>query len=221
LEPARSDNYEIGAKAEGSHWRGTLAMFYIQTHDELAVQSNTAGRSVFANIDKTRRRGAELGLDAWRKGGFTGRIAYTYIKAEVVSPYETCVTVPCHPTLVPKGNRLPAVPANSLYAALTWRYAPVGFSITAETLSRAQIFVDDRNSDAAPGYWVESLRAGFEQDKGVWHFTVYASVNDLTNRRYVGSVIVNETNSRFFEPAPGRTVLVMFSAACRDWAAPP
>jgi iron complex outermembrane receptor protein len=221
LKPARSDNYEIGTKAEGSHWRGTLAAFYIETHDELAVQSNAAGRSVFENIDKTKRRGAELGLDAWWKGGFTGRIAYTYIRAEVVSPYETCVTVPCQPTLVPRGNRLPAVPANSLYAALTWRYAPLGFLITGETLSRAQIFVDDRNSDAAPSYWVENLRAGFERDKGVWHFSVYGSVNDVTNRRYVGSVIVNETNSRFFEPAPGRTVLVMFSAAYRDREAAP
>ena len=221
LKPARSDNYEIGTKAEGSHWRGALALFYIQTHDELAVQSNAAGRSVFENIDETQRRGLELGLDAWWKGGFTGRIAYTYIKAEVVSPYETCVTLPCHPTLVLKGNRLPAVPANSLYAALTWRYAPVGFSITAETLGRAQIFVDDRNSDAAPGYWVENLRAGFEQDRGVWHFSMYASVNNLTNRGYVGSVIVNETNSRFFEPAPGRTVLVTFSAAYRDRSTAP
>jgi iron complex outermembrane receptor protein len=221
LQPARSDNYEVGVKAEASHLRGTLAAFYIQTHDELAVQSNSAGRSVFENIEETQRRGAELGLDAWWDGGFTGRLAYTYIKAIVVSPYDTCVTVPCHPSIVPEGSRLAAVPANSLYAALTWRYAPAGFSITAEAMSRAQIFVDDRNSDAAPGYWIENLRAGFEQDRGVWHLSEYASVNDLTNRRYVGSVIVNETNSRFFEPAPGRIGLVMFSAAYRDRAAAP
>jgi iron complex outermembrane receptor protein len=221
LQPARSDNYEVGVKAEASHLRGTLAAFYIQTHDELAVQSNSAGRSVFENIDETQRRGAELGLDAWWDDGFTGRLAYTYIKAIVVSPYDTCVTVPCHPSIVPEGSRLPAVPANSLYAALTWRYAPAGFSITAEAMSRAQIFVDDRNSDAAPGYWIENLRAGFEQDRGAWHLSEYASVNDLTNRRYVGSVIVNETNSRFFEPAPGRIGLVMFSAAYRDRAAAP
>jgi iron complex outermembrane receptor protein len=36
--------------------------------------------------------------------------------------------------------------------------------------------------------------------------TEYASVDNLADRRYVGSVIVNKTNSRFFEPAPGRTV---------------
>ena len=216
LEPARSDNYEIGMKAQTGHVRGSLAAFAIKTHHELAVQSNAAGRSVFENISATQRRGAELGLDAWWNGGFTARLAYTYIRATVVSPYSACISVPCHPIVIPEGNRLPAVPANSLYAALTWRYAPAGFAITAEALSRAAIYVDDRNSDAAPGYWVENVRAGFEQDAGAWHVSEYASLNDLTNRRYVGSVIVNETNSRFFEPAPGRTAFVMFSAAYRN-----
>ena len=42
----------------------------------------------------------------------------------------------------------------------------------------------------------------------------YVQVDNLTNRTYVGPVIVNETNSRFFEPAPGRTAYVMFSAGC-------
>jgi len=32
----------------------------------------------------------------------------------------------------------------------------------------------------------------------------------------VGSVIVNETNSRFFEPAPGRTAYIMVNAALRN-----
>jgi iron complex outermembrane recepter protein len=216
LRPARSDNYEIGMKAESNHLRGSLAAFYIKTHDELAVQSNAAGRSVFENIDQTQRRGAELGLDGSWNGGFTGRLAYTYIRATVVSPYSTCVTVPCHPIVIPEGNRLPAVPANSFYAGLTWRYAPAGFSVTAEALSRAEIYVDDRNSDAAPGYWIQNVRFGFEQDRGNWHVSEYASVNNLTDRRYVGSVIVNESNSRFFEAAPGRTGLVMFSIARRD-----
>jgi hypothetical protein len=31
----------------------------------------------------------------------------------------------------------------------------------------------------------------------------------------VGSVIVNESNSRFFEAAPGRTAYIMFNAAMR------
>ena len=35
------------------------------------------------------------------------------------------------------------------------------------------------------------------------------------NRSYVGPVIVNETNSRCFEPEPGRTVYLMLSASHR------
>jgi iron complex outermembrane receptor protein len=29
-------------------------------------------------------------------------------------------------------------------------------------------------------------------------------IDNLLDKRYVGSVIVNEANARFFEPAPGR-----------------
>jgi len=36
---------------------------------------------------------------------------------------------------------------------------------------------------------------------------LFARVDNLANHRYVGSVIVNEANSRFFEPAPTRTWL--------------
>ena len=32
----------------------------------------------------------------------------------------------------------------------------------------------------------------------------YARVDNLFDRRYAGSVIVNEGNQRYYEPAPGR-----------------
>ena len=40
---------------------------------------------------------------------------------------------------------------------------------------------------------------------GAWNFAAFARVDNATNRRYVGSVIVDEGNGRYFEPAPGRT----------------
>jgi iron complex outermembrane receptor protein len=92
----------------------------------------------------------------------------------------------------------------------------MGFSTTVELESRARIYADDRNSEAAPSYWLANLRAGFEQDSKHWHFTEYGRLDNLANRAYIGSVIVNETNMRFFEPAPGRTAYIMFSASLRD-----
>lgn len=228
LKPARSNNYEVGIKAGNESVRANLAAFYIMTVDELAVLQNLSGRTVDQNVGATTRRGLELGVDAKWVGGFSGQLAYSYIKAVVAQPYFTCVTAPCNPLTNPTGpppvsyarvaagNFLPAVARNSLYVGVTWSYAPLGFSTTLETLSRAKIYTDDRNSDAAAGYWVANWRAGFEQQTRHWRFSEFGRLDNLANRAYVGSVIVNETNSRFFEPAPGRTAYLMFNATLRS-----
>jgi iron complex outermembrane receptor protein len=228
LKPARSNNYEVGVKAGDDHIRATLAGFYIKTEDELAVLANSNGRSVDQNIGETTRHGAELGVDAAWVGGFSARVAYTYIRATVAQAYYTCTGPPCRPPAiitgalpanyvrVPAGSYLPAVPMNALYAGLTWKYAPLGFTATVETQARAHIYADDRNSAVAAGYWMTNLRAGFEQESKRWRFSEFASLDNLANRAYVGSVIVNDSNSRFFEAAPGRTAYVMFNAALRS-----
>jgi iron complex outermembrane recepter protein len=228
LKPARSNNYEVGIKAGSERVRANLAAFYTETVDELAVLQNSGGRTVAQNIGKTHRRGMELGVDATWTGGFSGRLAYTYIRAVVGQAYATCIAAPCNPLAHPggplpanyntvnAGNYLPAVPMNSLYVGLTWSYTPLGFSTTLETQSRARIYVDDRNSDAAAGFWVANLRAGFEQETRHWRLSEFARLDNFADRAYVGSVIVNETNSRFFEPAPGRTAYIMFNAALRN-----
>ncbi|HEY0801180.1 MAG TPA: TonB-dependent receptor [Steroidobacteraceae bacterium] len=228
LQPARSDNYEAGIKTGNEYVRANLAAFYIKTVDELAVLQNSSGRTVDQNIGETTRRGLELEADAKWAGGFSARLAYTYIRAVVAQQYFTCVGTPCNPLAHPggprppnylpvaAGNFLPAVARNSLYVGLTWAYTPLGFSTTLETQGRAKIYADDRNTDAAAGYWVANLRAGFEQESRHWRFSEFARLDNLANRAYVGSVIVNEANSRFFEPAPGRTAYIMFNAALRN-----
>ena len=95
LKPAHSDNYEVGIKAGGEYLRATLAGFYIKTEDELAVLANSNGRTVDQNIGETTRHGAELGVDALLPGGFSARVAYTYIRAIVAQAYYTCVGTPC------------------------------------------------------------------------------------------------------------------------------
>jgi iron complex outermembrane receptor protein len=228
LKPARSDNYEVGVKAGTGPVRADLAAFYIKTEDELAILQNSGGRTVSQNIGETNRRGLELAVDANWAAGFSGRLAYTYIRAVVGQAYATCVAAPCNPLANPggplpanyktvaAGSYLPAVPMNSLYLGVTWSYSPLGFSATLETQARAQIYADDRNSQAAGGFWVANLRAGFQQETGHWRFSEFARLDNLADRAYVGSVIVNETNSRFFEPAPGRTAYIMFNAAMQN-----
>jgi iron complex outermembrane receptor protein len=41
----------------------------------------------------------------------------------------------------------------------------------------------------------------------------FARLNNVTDRNYAGSVIVGDTNGRFFEPAPGRNWFAGVSGA--------
>ncbi|MDE2305204.1 MAG: TonB-dependent receptor [Gammaproteobacteria bacterium] len=213
LQPSHSDNYEAGVKFGRPRLRADADAFYVKTDNELAVLSSFGGRSVYQNIARTERRGAELSLDAGLAPGLRARVAYTYIRAVVAQSY---CGQPCASTTIEAGNHLPAVPMNAFYAGLTWDYAPAGFTATLETQSRARIYVNDANSDAAAAFWVENLRFGFHQTTRHWRWSEFLRIDNLSDRSYVGSVIVNESNGKFFEPAPGRTEMLMFNAAWRN-----
>ena len=49
-----------------------------------------------------------------------------------------------------------------------------------------------------------ALHAGYVFDFSRWSLSVSGRVDNVLDKRYAGSVIVNEGNARFFEPAPGR-----------------
>jgi len=47
-------------------------------------------------------------------------------------------------------------------------------------------------------------RVGFAQTMDRVNLSEYVRVNNIANVNYVGSVIVGDTNGRYYEPAPGR-----------------
>ena len=102
-----------------------------------------------------------------------------------------------------------------LDAGLTWRRAPHDFWVTLEGIGRAQLYANDLDSQAAAGYWLANLQAGIEQQRSLWDFTESLRLDNIGNRSYVGSVIVNETNMRYYEPEPGRTVYLMVTVSHR------
>jgi iron complex outermembrane receptor protein len=216
LQPARSSDYEVGMKTRGTLFRADVAVFHIRTIDELGVLQSSGGRSVYENIGATQRDGAELGVTANLPGNFETRIAYSYLRAVVADAYAGCAGTPCVTAVIPAGNYLPAIPQNILYAGLTWRYPAAGFFATAETLVRSRIYADDRNTGYAGGYWTENLRTGFEQKSSGWQTSEYLRIENMFNKAYIGSVIVNDANSRFYEPEPGLGAFVMFEAKYLD-----
>jgi iron complex outermembrane receptor protein len=52
------------------------------------------------------------------------------------------------------------------------------------------------------------LSGGYVFDQGPWRINTFGRVDNLVDRHVIGSVIVNDGNGRYYEPAPGRTFLV-------------
>ncbi|WP_218966805.1 TonB-dependent receptor [Snodgrassella alvi] len=67
-----------------------------------------------------------------------------------------------------------------------------------------KIYVNDNNSDYASAYALVSTNIGYEWVHRGWTLSSYARIDNLFNRRYAGSVIVNDSNGRYFEPSPKR-----------------
>ncbi len=134
--------------------------------------------------------------------GFTMLMAYTRLNARFAQSFVSGGGT------VNAGNRLPGVPASTLYGELVWRHAPSGFHAAIEGRHNAKVYTDDQNSEAASGYTIWNMRAGFEQRSGSWRFSEFLRVDNVDNRAYIGSVIVADANRRFYEPAPGRSVML-------------
>ena len=208
LEPARSNNYEVGAKAAVSRaLRGTIAAFVVDTENDIVVRTNAGGRSTFANAAATRRRGIEASLGWEPLAALSFYASAATIRAEFAEPFLTCSAAPCtQPTLlVPAGNRLPGVPSYTAYAEAKYRVRDT--DLIVQMRAQSKLRVDDRNTDAAPGYAAFNLAIARTFAIGAASLRAFARVDNVFDARIVGSVIVNEANGRYFEPAPGRSWL--------------
>jgi iron complex outermembrane receptor protein len=207
INPARSRQFEVGAKAElGASWRLNAALYQANTQDEIVVQSNTGGRSVFQNAGRTTRRGAEASLSGRWGQGWSTYWALSTVDAFYADAFRSGTTS------VAAGNRIPGIPRVSAYGEVAWQHQPLGLRSALEWRSTSRLYVNDTNSDSAAGANILSLRVSMQQKIGAWSVSEFLRVDNLANKQYEGSVIVNEGNSRFFEPAPGRTWLVGVNA---------
>jgi len=209
LTPSTSLHKEVGVKAKiGSAARVNLSLFHINTNDEIVVNSAVGGRTDYKNASQTRRRGAELSVEGYLGKGFEAYLAYTYLQAEFTQPFASGSP----PVSVSAGSKLPGVPVYSVWGEVIWRHAPTGFHAGVELRSNGRVYVNDVNSAFADPYTIANLKAGFEQRGKKWRLTEFARVDNITDRQYVGSVIVADSNNRFYEPSPGRNYLVGVNA---------
>jgi iron complex outermembrane recepter protein len=209
LRPSRSSNVEFGIKGRydlAGDWRSqwSAALFHVGTSDEIVTRTNSGGRSTFQNAGATRRRGVELAWGATSDSGWLVQLAQTWLDARYAEAFASCSGTPCAPATIPGGNRIPGTARAISAAEVAWR-PPRGWGAGAELRHSSQVFVNDANSDAAPSFTTVAVHSGYVFEVNRWLLAATARVDNLFDRRYAGSVIVNEGNARYFEPAPGRT----------------
>jgi iron complex outermembrane receptor protein len=214
LRAARSTSIEAGVKTRLAGWGELgLALFRTDTDNEIVTQTNLGGRATFQNVGATRRSGVELEWSARYFEHLRAQLAATWLNATYRDGFLTCTAAPCAAPDVPiaAGNRIPGIARGALFAALNWA-PPTGWRGGLEARYLSSVHVNDANSDAAPRYAILSANLGHVVNAGAWELGGFVRADNLFDRRYAGSVIVNEGNGRFFEPAPGRTWLAGVSA---------
>ncbi|MEX8194848.1 TonB-dependent receptor family protein [Comamonas guangdongensis] len=203
LQPAVSTSAELGIKQRftlaGMRGDWSAALFQTRTEDEIVVASNDNGRTSYRNAGQTRRRGMELSSTTWITPQLRLNAALTLLDASLRSGYCNAKGQDC----IPAGKRLAGTSRNQGYLGLDWFPAPE-WRLGLDWRQLGRIAADDANSVYAPGFGVASLSASYTQRLGAWKLNTFARFDNLGDKNYVGSVIVNEGNKRFYEAAPGR-----------------
>ena len=195
LNASSSQHYEVGAKwTPSENSRADLALYQIDTTDELMVLASGGGRTSYVNAPGTSRSGWEL------SGGtrFSPHWALNAAASMIDAHYTKGTN---------SGKQLPGIPQTSLFSELAWTSEPAtpgratnGLRLGVEMVQAGRIYANDTNTESADGHTVFNLSASQRWSLVKGGLTAYARVNNVTDERYVGSVIVNQAASQFYEP---------------------
>jgi iron complex outermembrane receptor protein len=188
-------NYEVGARGQPA--RGvsySVALFLGRVTDAIVQQLEVGGRAFFRNAGKTHNDGAEVGLTLSPVDALTLSAAYTYARYRFSGDSLD-------------GNRLPGVPEHF------WRLGvrtvlPAGFYADADHTISTSVAADDANTIIVPawGEGITNLRLGWTGNSGSMRVAPFLGLNNLWDRRYIGSVTLNGVGGRVIEPAPRRVI---------------
>jgi iron complex outermembrane receptor protein len=214
LQAARTQQVELGIKSEISGTAQIIAaLFDADTSNDIVIASSNGGKTAYLNAPKTNRQGLELSAQWQLPYQLQASAAYTYLDAHVRQAYSELVTATTGGKssttayTVNSGNRVPGVPRQGLFAEMMWRKSDKSLELAVEGRAAGSIAANDLNNAYAGGYGIMNLRAIARQNAGGWSISEFARVDNVFDRTYVGSVIVNQASSQFYESAPGRNWL--------------
>ena len=211
LIPARSQHLELGSKWTPSpSTRVDAAAFRIKTDNEIVTSLSVGGRTAFTNASETWREGLELSARHAFNSNWRTQLTATVMNAEYANGTSLA------------GKSLPGIPQKQLFTSISW--AENGFQNTSKKtlqgktasldwIARSSLWANDVNdaSGAAAGYGLLNARIkqGFEWRQT--NFEAYLGVDNLTDKKAVSSVIINQAGRQYFEPLLPRNWVIGIS----------
>ena len=145
--------------------------------------------------------------------GLRAHVALTYLNAEFTQSFTTGAP----PLPVPAGSRLPGVPSKQAYGELAWTPGRVRrLQCGGRGPVRRQAL--RQRSQHRLGAGVRGRRtcaSDSAQTVGRVALREFVRVNNVSDRNYSGSVIVGDTNGRFFEPRAAAQLVHRRERRCR------
>ena len=219
LRASRSNHYETGLKwLPNNRSRLDLALYYVQTSNEI-ITARSEGVTAFTNSSGgTTRKGLELAYQNQFISSMKFNLTGTLIDAEFNERFTYGSNT------VNAGNKIPGIPNGMAYSSLQWssndfqrnKYRQVmGTLATFEFVAAGANHSSDTNAQnlKAGGYSLYNFRLAQRIDINSMTFTAYGQLNNVTDKKYIGSVIVG--NGSPFEPSPGRNWMVGLNALTR------
>ena len=208
LLASRSQHLEIGSKWLPSNYtRFDAAWFRIKTDNEIVVDLTVNGKSAYTNAPQTLREGIELATKHQFSDHWRGQVSATTMRAI----YENWSAK--------SGNSLPGIPNKQIFSSIAWSHK--GFQPTAtkqlpgaeaslDWVGRSVMWANDTNdsASAASGYSIFNARFKQRFEVGSTQLEAYAGINNITDQKTIGSVIINQSSSQYFEPGLPRNWVV-------------
>jgi iron complex outermembrane recepter protein len=218
IAAAKSTQIELGLK-----WRPDpttkvdASIFQAKTKDDIVPLLLSTSASTWQNAD-TIRRGFEFsGLKILDKQ-WALRGAFTMLSAEYDSQIDVLGAGPMNSVVtetVAAGNAMPSVPQRRAFVDLGWRsigwetkpastYSEFGLEANAV----GKTYVNSFSTTATSSYETFNVRLSHHIKMQEKTLSLYARVDNFTDKKFVSSVIGDQVAARYYEPGAPRNWLL-------------
>jgi len=212
LIPSRSQHVELGSKwTPSATTRIDAALFRIKTDNEIVTSLSVGGRTAYTNASETIREGIEFSARHLINPNWRTQMTATVMNAQYASGTALA------------GKSLPGIPQKQLFTSFSWaengfqtngQKPLLGKAANLDWIARSSLWANDVNdaTGAAAGYGLlnAKLRQGFAW--GSANFEAFLGVDNLTNKKAVSSVIINQASRQYFEPLLPRNWVIGISS---------